>query len=95
MRRRRKYTIEGLHFQQNALVLQQEKFTRRTNSVFFLFLSYTFAYLHFYTIIRMMVHTSEPSNERECGIHTEKKEKKRERESEYPISYIHIALYVV
>ncbi len=42
---------------------------------FFLFLSYTFAYLHFYTIIRMMVRASEPSNERECGIHTEKREK--------------------
>ncbi len=77
------------------LAFYNKKNSHRTNSVFFLFLllSYTFAYLHFYTIIRMMVvRASKPSNERECGIY---RKKEKEKESEYPISCTHIALYVM
>lgn len=80
------------------LSLYNKKNSNRTNSERFFLSSLpssssSLIYLHFYTIIRIMVvRTSKSSKERECGIY---RKEKREKESEYRISYTHIALCVM
>ena len=78
--------IERFFFQQKCSFFTKRARKRERNShisltpLFFL-LALFYTYLHFYTIKEVCAR----ANERTSG---------RERESEYPISYIHIALCV-